>query len=65
MVWNNDNLFAFYTWSTVGCASVLVALYAIALTRVMTGTKIPFITTLCVLLILSNLGAGLMPVANS
>lgn len=65
MAWSNNQLFDFYIWSTVGCSALLASLYILSLVRILSGSnRIPFIVTLCVLLILSNIGAALITLCN-
>ena len=54
-----------YIVSTVVTSSILAMLYVICLIRVWQSSRIPFIIKLCILLFISNVGAGLVTIANS
>lgn len=60
-----DSLKDTYIVSTIVTSSILAMLYVICLIRVWQGSRIPFIIKLCVLLFISNVGGGLMSLANS
>lgn len=64
MAWDNNQMWGFYIWSTVGCASVLVLLYSATLVYLLRRQSVPFTIKLSILLIISNIGSGLEAWAN-
>ena len=54
-----------YIVSTAVTSTILAIMYVICLVRIYQRSKIPFITMLCVLLFLSNVGAAFLTLANT
>lgn len=60
----DPKLFNAYNWSTVVTSSILAVCYAGSLYLILQDTKVPFVTSIIILLIISNVGAVAVVWAN-